>query len=383
MPKVDHSAPRGITPAASPAGPDESWSSASAALELAPGPVGMRADVLALGARQPRYFRTDPFSRWMLALKAKFLRVLGLDSSHDIIFLTGSGTAGMEAVAANFLPRRRHLSLSSGQFGERMAEMSRRRRFRFDERAIDTTLSPRENLKAIALERYKSCFVTIAETSNGYFIDPKIIRDAGFPESGMLLCDAVSAAFSDDFDIGAVDALIIGSQKGLGLSPGMSFIILSGKAVDFLRRKRLCETMYYDFNLYIDNLKRGQTPFTPSLTILYQLDRALDDIDADGGLVSVTTRRKALADRFRRRLDGHGIAHVGPHVSNCVTVIETGPVDATSVARDLDRRHNIIVATNSPPFNAAYFRVSHMGNNTLEDMDRTADAIQLVLKERQ
>jgi aspartate aminotransferase-like enzyme len=197
-----------------------------------------------------------------------------------------------------------------------------------------------------------------------------------------LLCDGISAAFSDEFDAGSIDALIIGSQKGLGLAPGMCFIVLSEQAVDFLRYRKICTSMYYDFNSYIDNMKRGQTPFTPSLTILYQLDRALDDIDADGGLGTVTARRKTLADRFRMRLDGHGIQYIRRYVSNCVTVIQTGSIDAELIVEDLSNTYNITVATNSPPLKKTHFRVSHMGNNTPEDMDCVADAIGLCMKER-
>jgi aspartate aminotransferase-like enzyme len=351
-------------------------------LELAPGPVEMPADVLRLGACQTRYFRTDRFSRWMLALKAKFLGVLGLGPACEIVFLTGSGTAGMEAVAANFLPRRHHLALSAGQFGERMGEISRRRRFRFDTVSLDATRSPQDNLAGVVLSRYESCFSTISETSNGYYLDPKIIRDAGLPRSSLLLCDGVSAAFADDFDPCLVDALIIGSQKGLGLAPGMCFIALSEPAIDFLKGRKPCPSLYFDFTLYIDNMKRGQTPFTPGLTILYQLDRALDAIAAGGGLGPVTARRKSLADRLRTRLDGHGIQYIGRYVSNCVTVIQTGAIDAESIVAELQNTYNITAATNSPPLKKTHFRVSHMGNNTLEDMDRAADAIGLCMKER-
>jgi len=350
-------------------------------LELAPGPVAMRPDVLSLGARQPSYFRTEEFSRWMLSLKAKFLNVLGVDGGYEIIFLTGSGTIGLEAVAANFLPRRRHLSISSGQFGDRMIDMSQRRGFRFDTLRIDTDLSPLDNLKQIDFQKYKSCFLTISETSNGYYIDPKLVRDAGLPDRSLLLCDGVSAAFSDDFDAGCIDALVIGSQKGLGLSPGMCFVVLSPKAVDFVRRKRLCGSLYYDFNLYIDNMARGQTPFTPALNVLYQLDRVLDDIRAEGGLNAMTAYRKALADRFRSRLDTYGIPYIRKFMSNCVTAIQTGAVDATAVSQSLSKTHTINVATNSPPLNKTLFRVSHMGFNTQEDMDRAADAVALAIRE--
>lgn len=350
-------------------------------MELAPGPVEMRADVLRLGASQPRYFRTEQFSEWMLALKAKFLRILGLDSAREIIFLTGSGTAGMEAVAVNFLPAKAYLSLASGQFGERMWEIAGRLDFPFDRRLFDVNAAPAENLRNIALEKYDTCFSTVAETSNGYFIDPGIIRDAGLPESSLLLCDAITAAFVDDFDIDAADALIIGSQKGLGLSPGMCFIVLSAKAVDVLSRRKRSPSLYFDFKSYIDNMKRGQTPFTPCLSVLYQLDRALDDIGAEGGLRAVTAARKGLADAFRKRLDVYGIEYSSKHVSNCVTVINTNGIDAEQVAKKLREKHNITVATNSPPFKHTHFRVSHMGNNTVKDMEVAADAISIAMRE--
>ncbi len=288
----------------------------------------------------------------------------------------------MEAVAANLLPRRDHLAISSGQFGDRMWEISRRRHFRFSRVRMDTTKSPEDNLCTLDLDKYKSCFSTIAETSNGYFIDPRAIRRAGLPDSSLLMCDGISAAFSDAFDASATDALIIGSQKGLGLFPGMCFIVLSEKAIDASLSNRTDVNLYYDFHLYIDNMKRGQTPFTPSLTVLYQLDRVLDNIEADGGLAAVTAAREALAMRFRARLDGHGIQYTREYASNCVTVLHTGSVDAELIAQDLKDNYDITVATNSPPLKKTHFRISHMGNNTLDEMDRAAEAIWFAMRER-
>jgi aspartate aminotransferase-like enzyme len=338
----------------------------------------MRADVLGLGASQPQYFRTEHFSDWMLGLAAKFRQGLGLPASSEIIFLTGSGTAGMEAAAANFLPTPNFLAISSGQFGERMCEIVERRRFDFDRWSLDSTLSPAENLRGRELGRYRCCFSTIAETSNGYFLDPRLIRAAGLPDDSLLICDGITAAFVDDFDIGAVDILIVGSQKGLGLAPGMCFIVLSEKAVKSIVGKT-CDSLYFDFNLYINNMKRGQTPFTPGLSVLYQLDRALDHISAEGGLSALTARRKALATAFREELDRGGVAYSRKYVSNCVTVIQTGTVDAECVVRGLKDRFDITVATNSPPYKKSHFRVSHMGHNTIGDMELAARAISSVL----
>lgn len=343
----------------------------------------MRADVLSLGAAQPEYFRTDRFSHWLLALKAKFLRALGLPQDREIIFLTGSGTAGMEAVAANFLPTPNFLLISSGQFGQRMGDIVDRRRLIYGRVSLDPAKSPDANLRTIPLSGCQACFSTIAETSNGYFLDPGAIRAAGLPDSSLLFCDAVTAAFVDDFEINAVDVLIIGSQKGLGLAPGMCFIILSPRAVQHVFDRKQCESLYFDFRSYIDDLKRGQTPFTPNLSVLYQLDRALDHLGAEGGMGAVIAGRRSLAGAFRRRLESRQVDYVSRYVSNCVTVVNTKKADAEKIANQLKEKHGITVATNSPPFKKTRFRVSHMGDNTIKDMEVAADAIASVMGENQ
>lgn len=344
-------------------------------MELVPGPVQMRADVLCLGSRQPEYFRNDQFSYWLLALEAKFLRVLGLTSDCAVIFLTGSGTAGMEAVAANFLPASDVLAISSGQFGERMCHIAERRGCIPEKISIDTSRSAGENLRDAGLDKYRLCFSTIAETSNGYFLDPKAIRAAGLPDDSLLLCDGITAAFVDEFAVASVDALIIGSQKGLGLSPGMCFVVLSKKAQNEIYQGKICDSLYFDFRLYLEDMKRGQTPFTPNVTVLYQLDRTLDNMAAEGGLGGIIDKRKRLADSFRQRLGSNNIRYNSLYVSNCVTVINTESIDAESVVYKLKEERGITVATNSPPYKKTHFRVSHMGDNTSEDMEVAADAI--------
>ena len=291
--------------------------------------------------------------------------------------------AGMEAVAANFLPAPMHLVISSGQFGQRFRDIIDRRQLAYEGFDLDPDRSPEDNLRNMPLAAARSCFSTIAETSNGYFLDPGDLRAAGLPDDALLFCDGITAAFVDDFAIGAVDALIIGSQKGLGLSPGMCFVILSERAVLRLAEGKKCESLYFDFRSYIDNLQRGQTPFTPNLSVLYQLDCALDHYLTDGGLGAVIAQRKNLAGVFRRCLDAHQIDYVDRFVSNCVTVINTKEIDAEEIADRLLREHDVVVATNSPPFKKTRLRVSHMGHNTVRDMEVAADAIASVMRGKQ
>jgi aspartate aminotransferase-like enzyme len=246
---------------------------------------------------------------------------------------------------------------------------------------IDTKLSPHANLARFSLERYTSCFHTICETANGYYLDPKYIWDNGLNGDSILICDGISSAFVDNFDFNITDVILIGSQKGLGLLPGMCFIVLSEKALKLLYTKNYCDSFYFDFKIYIDNLKRGQVPFTPSLTILQQLDRALDDITLAGGLLAISNFKKMLANRFRERITRHGIDYIDQYISNAVTVINTGNIDAHVIVRYLKEQFDITVAPNSPPFDKNRFRVSHMGHNKLEDMDVAADAIVSTIEE--
>ena len=99
-----------------------------------------------------------------------------------------------------------------------------------------------------------------------------------------LIVDAISTFMADDYEMDkyGIDVTIFSSQKGLCLSPGLSFVALSNRMKDKINE---CspKSMYFDFKLYLRDLPRGQTPFTPATFIMYELEAMLNLVDKMGG----------------------------------------------------------------------------------------------------
>ena len=84
-----------------------------------PGPVAIEEHILAIGAKQPPYNRTEDFSE----LTHNVLRGLKylFQTDGSVALLTGSGTAAMEATVLNFLDTSdRALIVNGGTFGQRL-----------------------------------------------------------------------------------------------------------------------------------------------------------------------------------------------------------------------------------------------------------------------
>lgn len=77
------------------------------------------------------------------------------------------------------------------------------------------------------------------------------------------------------------DVLLTSSQKALALPPGLAFISYSEKSFEFVEKADL-RTFYFDALEYLSNWKRNQTPFTPPISLLIQLEARLEKIRKEG-----------------------------------------------------------------------------------------------------
>ena len=92
-------------------------------LNFTVGPVMGSDDILAIGAEQVPYFRTPEFSHMMLESERMVLKLAGAPEGSRAVFLTGSGTASMEASVAGLLGENdRALVVDGGSFGHRFVE---------------------------------------------------------------------------------------------------------------------------------------------------------------------------------------------------------------------------------------------------------------------
>ena len=139
------------------------------------------------------------------------------------------------------------------------------------------------------------------ETSIGTFYNLDSVSKFAKENQMLFIVDAISMFITDKLDMESqnIDALIISSHKGLALPPGLSMVILSPKAINKINPKH---QLYFDFNSYLKDGQRGQTPFTPAVTIILQLHARLEQI-VNTGIEKEILKAKEIAEYFRKEIE--------------------------------------------------------------------------------
>ena len=350
------------------------------------GPVQMYPETLEVAGRPVPYFRNASFSQVMLRCEELFCKALGCDDAYRLITLTASGTGAMEASVMNCLDAHdRAIVVDGGTFGHRFAAILEWHGIPHD--VVDVPFESdltRDMLDAALKPNTTAFLVNLDETSIGKLYDLDLIA-AFCRENGLfLIVDAVSAFLSDEIDMPAagIDVLLTGSQKGLSLSPGLSFVVLGPAAQERLEGIK-CPSMYFDFKDYLLNGVRGQTPFTPAIGIIYELLDMLERIDAKGGAAAMIGQTREVALDFRARLaDSKLPVELPPFtLSNALTPIVLPQGGAVECNRRLVEEHGLVVNPCGGANADRMLRIAHIGCHTKEGSARLIKALEEVLSE--
>jgi len=268
-----------------------------------PGPIAMDDETIAIGGTQAQYFRTPAFSSMMLECEVMLRETMDAPNDARMIFLTASGTAAMEASVMNlFTSNDKVLIINGGTFGKRFKQICAIHRIPFE--AID--LEWNEAFRPEMLNQYENSgltgmLVNVCETSTGQLYPMDVISAFCKRNHACLVLDTISAFLCDPFSMKetGADAVIVSSQKGLALHPGMSFVAVSKKAFDDRCAKNDVRSMYFNFKDYAEDMVRGQTPFTPAVGIINQLHEKLKRLLKKGVSASIV-HISELATHFRQ-----------------------------------------------------------------------------------
>lgn len=309
------------------------------------------------------------------ALMLKFTKA---EEGSRVVFLTGSGTAGMEAVVMNcFTQHDKVLVVNGGSFGQRFVEMLQLHRIPHSEITLPygTALKP-THLEPYEGKGYTAFLVNVHETSTGVLYDINLIAEFCKRNQLFLAVDAISSFLADEFDMEAlgVGVMITGSQKALACPPGISILTLAPSA-----QKRIAaipvKCMYLDLKSALKNGERGQTPFTPAVGTLLQINCRLREIEAAGGVEAETTRIAALATDFRHKIAELPFEICSESLSNAVTPLHPITASAYDIFTILKDEYNIWVCPNGGDLSQRVFRVGHIGALTPEDNTTLINAL--------
>lgn len=196
------------------------------------------------------------------------------------------------------------------------------------------------------------------------------------------IVDAISSFLADEYNMEkyGVDVTIISSQKGLCLSPGMSFVSFSKRMIEKINNNRITASKYFDFKDYLINIPRGQTPYTPPVCVMYELQDMLRLIEEEGGKDARLKYIKDKCNYFRKKAIEKGWKIPNYPLSNMLTPVEFGEdINAYEVIQVLKDKYRIFVNPCGGDLAEKLLRVSHIGNTSLEDIDELVDKLCLAI----
>ncbi|MGH2689136.1 MAG: aminotransferase class V-fold PLP-dependent enzyme, partial [Actinomycetota bacterium] len=338
-----------------------------------PGPTNISDRVLAAMHRAMEDHRSPVFPGFVRPLLADLKTLFGTTQGEVMVF-PASGTGGWEASLVNTRsPGDRLLAVRNGQFSHGFVDCARRHGLEVD--VIDAEWGeavPADRVHAALAadprHEIKGLLVVYNETATGVASDLAAVRAAMDAAShpALLYADAVSALGSMplEMDRWGLDVVIAGSQKGLGLPPGLGIVAAGPRALEAVGTAR-CTRCFFDFADMLRANAGGYFPYTPALSLLFGLRESLDALFEEG-LANVYARHHRLAEGVRAAVRAWGLrtcARRPEWCSDSVTaVMVPDGIDGAAVVDAAYRRWNLSLGGGLGKVAGRLFRIGHMGD---------------------
>lgn len=299
-------------------------------------------------------------------------------SDRRIIITASSGTGLMEAAVRN-CTNQKVLNCVNGAFSDRWRQITEANGKSNELLEVEwgRPILPEQVAGRLAAGGFDAITVAHNETSTGVTNPIQEIAQAVRSVPGgsdiMILVDSVSglAGARIEFDAWDLDVLLTSSQKAFALPAGLAFCAVSERAME--KAKSVPNRGYYFDFLTLDKyLIKNQTPATPAVSLLYALDRQLDDILAEG-MEARFTRHLAMRDRTIAWARGRGftIFAAAGYESPTVTCVNNNRgINVTALNEHL-RQHGMIISNGyGARLKNKTFRIAHMGDTQLDDLEQ-------------
>ena len=355
-------------------------------LNFTVGPVMSSDAVRAIGAEQVPYFRTAEFSELMLENEQLIKKFAHTSNDSRVVFLTCSGSGGMEAAIMNTLSKQdKALVINGGSFGERFVELLTLHEIPFTEIKLEHGKALKsEHLAPYEGKGYTAFLLQKHETSTGVHYDINLVSDFCKRNGCFLIVDTISTFLCDPFDMAALAAgvMITGSQKALACPPGVAVMALAPSALKRIENTQCC-CQYFDLKIALKNQERGQTPWTPAVGVIRQINVRLKEIDAAGGDNAEIERTARLANYFRNKIKENNLPFeiISESLSNAVTPLHPTTQSANEIFLKIKDEYGMWICPNGGDMKDTVFRVGHIGCLTEADYDKLIDAF-LDLREK-
>lgn len=345
-----------------------------------PGPTEVRPEILdaqtqwMVGHRMPEC--ADLYESIQGRIRQVFL-------TESRVYINASSGTGLQEAAIRNCVGQKVLNCVNGAFSKRWREVTEAngKANKVLEVEWGQAILPEQVSEHLAEGGFDAITVVHNETSTGVASPLKeiaeAVRSAPGGEDIMILVDSVSGLSGArvETDAWGLDVVLTSSQKAFALPAGLSFCSVSDKALE--RAKTIPHRGYYfDFLLLEKYLLRHQTPATPPISLMYALDKQLDNMLAEG-MEARFTRHLAMRDQTIAWAKGHGLelfadeAYASPTVT-CIA--NTTGIDIAGMNNYL-RERDMILSNGYGSLKGKNFRIAHMGDTTATDLEELFAAI--------
>ena len=352
---------------------------------VAPGPTPVAAEILLEMAQPMIHHRTKQFEEIYKGVLEDLKWVY--QTTQDVIMLSGTGTAGMEAAVCNtHSPGDKVICVEGGKFGERWTEISRAFGLIPIVLKVEwgTTCSAADIKKLLDENKdVKSVMIQACETSTAVSYPIQEIADVVSKTDALLIVDGITGVGVDDikFDAWKIDALVAGSQKALMLPPGASFVALSEKAWKRAAESK-CPKYYLNLDIERKNAKKSTTAWTANVTLALGLKKSIEIMRKDG-LEKWFKKNAVLAEATRAAAVAMGMkVYAKMNPANAVTAIELPEsVDGEKLYNILQDKYGVTAAGGQDKLKGKILRIGHLGFIDPSDIIVTLQRMEWALRD--
>jgi aspartate aminotransferase-like enzyme len=353
-----------------------------------PGPTAVRPEVLQAMARPMMSHRSRQFEQLFARLQEGLQAVF---RTRRPVYVSSSSATGLMEGAVRCAPDGPILCLVGGAFGERFFRIAQQSAREADlyEVALGQLFDLNEVERRLRERRYSAVTVVHSESSTGVLTDVARVAELAHRHGAAVIVDAVTsiAGAPVETDAWQLDFVLTGSQKALALPPGLAFGVASERFVEGARTRE-DRGMYFDLVEFETMAAKRQTPNTPALPLLYALEAQLDRI-AKEGIEARWARHAAMREAAEQWVDecaermGRWFRMLPPAGSRSPTVsticLPQGAGGRQLVSAMSSKGYTITTGYGSLADRS--FRIGHMGDHTVDDLDECLTACEETLHE--
>ncbi|AUC14135.1 aminotransferase class V [Tenacibaculum sp. SZ-18] len=361
-------------------------------LLMIPGPIEVDPSVLrAMGEVTTSHVAPNFIESFGNSIE--LMRKIWLAPNGQPFIVAGSGTLAMDMAVSNLLePGDNALVISTGYFGERYKNIlaTYGANVTVLQAEIGEIVSLDKIKEELSSKNYKLVTITHVDTSTGVLTDPKSVVDIAKKYDTLTVLDGVCATAGESTPQEAweIDVVLTGSQKAIGVPPGLALLVVSEKAMTVWKnRKTPVQNYYGSFTNWLPIMEayeeRRPSYFgTPPVNLIRALEVSLNLINTEG-IEKRVESHLIYAKAFRKAIQKIGLQLVPKReeiAANTMSAIfYPEGIDGNQFRKDISEYGVILAGGLHSEIKTQYFRVGHMGAINKSDIVATLSAIEFAL----